>query len=145
MLLKSAHLIRNNNFLTNIQDFFGQQPWRSKWPMLSHLWRIILKRRRRKFLTCENVVIGPYGAAALHLPSNIITNYSNRERAPLTIWCFCDIYYLEHTFVGKHYGAYPCLKQTIHIKIGEILKLHRISELTPPTAFFYLNSFRNDK
>ena len=54
-------------------------------------------------------------------------------------------YYLEHMFVGKHYGTYLCEKQEIHIKIGEILKLHQISELLPPTAFFYLNSFRNDK
>ena len=55
------------------------------------------------------------------------------------------LYYLEHMFVGKHYGPYLCLKQEIHIKIGEILKLHRISELMPPTAFFYLNLFKNDK
>ena len=54
-------------------------------------------------------------------------------------------YYLEHMIVGKHYGPYLCLKQEIHTKIGEILKLHRISELMPPTAFFYLNSYRNDK
>ena len=31
------------------------------------------------------------------------------------------------------------------MKIGEILKLHQISELMPPTAFLYPNSFRNDK
>ena len=48
-------------------------------------------------------------------------------------------------FVGKRYGPYLCLKKEIYIKIGENLKLHRISELMPPTAFFYLNSFRNDK
>ena len=54
-------------------------------------------------------------------------------------------YYLEHMFVSKHYGPYLCLKQKIHMKIGEILILHQFSELMPPTAFFYLNLFRNDK
>ena len=54
-------------------------------------------------------------------------------------------YYLEHMFVGKHCGPYLCLKQKIHIKTGEILKLLQISELMPPTAFLYLNLFRNDK
>jgi len=54
-------------------------------------------------------------------------------------------YYLEHMFVGKHYGKYLCLKKEIIMKIGKILKLHRISELMPPTAFFYLDSFRKDK
>ena len=30
-------------------------------------------------------------------------------------------------------------------KIGGILKLHRISEPMPPTAFFYLDLYRNEK
>ena len=58
---------------------------------------------------------------------------------------FFQGYYLEHMFVGKHYGTYICLKWEIYKKIGEILKLHQISELMLPTMFFYLNSFRNDK
>ena len=30
------------------------------------------------------------------------------------------------------------------MKISEILKLHLISDLVPPTALLWLNSFRND-
>ena len=51
-------------------------------------------------------------------------------------------YYLERMFVGKHYGPYLCLKHEVHIDIGEILALHRISVQMLSAAFFYLNLFR---
>ena len=83
------------------------------------------------------LVVGRRGHLAVGAVAGIVVLVVVFLIVPLTIKSFPpNFYYLEHMFVGKHYGSYLGLKQKIYIKISEILKLHRISEPMPPTAFF---------